>query len=121
MPSSVMIWGDVVAIDHDRRDLEIEFLCQGDAVQRLDKSRNHLLAEGLDHLNDELAPAQQARAPVIGFPARLYPGRGDVPAPVSVGAHVRCPTEAGDAAGVTVEELPSRSICNVEPMNMSQA
>ena len=51
--------GDVVAVDHDGREIEVQLLRHRDAVERLDEVRRHLLAEGLEDLHHQLAPAGQ--------------------------------------------------------------
>jgi hypothetical protein len=43
---------DVVAVDHDGREIEVQLLRHFNAVERLDEVRLHLLAEGLEHLHD---------------------------------------------------------------------
>ena len=52
---------------------------------------------------------------------QVEPRGARVAAAVRVVAHVRRAAEAGSRPRVTVDELPSPSICSVEPMNMSTA
>src|SRR5277367_582089 len=47
--------GHVLAVDHDRRQLELELLSKFYAVELLNEHRHHLFTEGLDELHDELA------------------------------------------------------------------
>ena len=88
---------DVVAVDHDRGQVEIQFLGQRDRVQFFDEQRNVLVAKGFSDLHDQLAAtAQQRRVFGIGFLAGLQPGRARMAPPAGVGPHVRRAAEAGD-------------------------
>ena len=51
--------GYVIAVDHDGCQIELELLGELEAVELLDKDRHHLLAEALDELDHQLAPAHQ--------------------------------------------------------------
>ena len=46
--------GDVLSVDHDRRQRHAGLLGQLPGVEPLDEGRRHVLAEGLDHLDHEL-------------------------------------------------------------------
>jgi hypothetical protein len=59
--------GDVVAVDHHRRDRHLRLFGQLPGVRALDEGRLHVLAEGLDHLHHQLLAARDGigpRAPV---------------------------------------------------------
>src|SRR5580693_1572606 len=53
--------GHVVAVDHDGRQIELERLGELDSIELLDKHWRHLLAEALDELDHQLAPARHLR------------------------------------------------------------
>ena len=75
--------------------------CQRPGVEPLDEGRLHVLAEGLDHLHDQLLPARRAgsaAAPGACLAAGLQPGRARMAPAARVGAHVGRAAEAGDAA-----------------------
>jgi len=46
---------DVIAIDHDRRQLEVQLLGQRDRIELFDEKRHVLISKGLADLHDELA------------------------------------------------------------------
>src|SRR5580658_31816 len=53
--------GHVLAVDHDRRQIELELLRKLYAIELLDEDRHHLFAEGLDQLHDELTASHDLR------------------------------------------------------------
>src|ERR1700677_1711917 len=89
--------GYVVAVDHDGRQIEFEFLGELEAVELIDKYRDHFFAEGLDELDHQLAPAHQRRMAVDRLAAGLEPGLARMAAAMRVRTHVRRPAKAGDA------------------------
>ena len=109
--------GDVVAVDHHRRQREARRRSEVERVQLFDKARCAIRLTGLHHLHHELASAQA----LARFLARAQPGRTVVAAAAWVRAHVRRAAEAGDPVPCGVELLPCASICNVPPMKRSQA
>jgi hypothetical protein len=50
---------DVVAVDHHRRELEVQSLGERQSLEFLDEQRYVLVAEGLADLHDQLAAAAQ--------------------------------------------------------------
>src|SRR5271167_3615678 len=68
--------GHVIAVDHDRRQIELELLSKLYAIELLDEDRHHLFAEGLDQLDDELAASHDPRIAIGGFTSGLEPGLG---------------------------------------------
>ena len=120
MPSSVRM-ADIIAVDHHRRQLHAGRLGQFPGVQLVDEGRLHVLAEGLDHLDDQLRPRGIRLPPWCAWrPAFSHAGlacrRPRASAPM-FGA----PPKPAIRPNVAVELLPARSIWSVEPMNMSQA
>ena len=91
---------DVVAVDHHRRQFELQLLGEFQRIELLDEQRHVLVAEGLADLHDQLAAtAQRRRAVGIGLRAGLQPGLARMAPSAGVGAHVRRAAEAGDARG----------------------
>ncbi len=89
--------GDVVAVDHHRRDAVQCFL---DArlvrVEFLDEGAARAGLERLDHLHDQLAAGRRAR-PGVGFRAGLEPGLRRMAAAGRLAAHVGRAAIARDA------------------------
>ena len=108
---------DVVAVDHHRRDRHAAAFADLDGIQRFDEGRLAPFVEGLDR-----------SAPPACGPARWRACRrqSDRARAGSVWRRPRgslpmfgAPPKPARRPRVTVEELPSRSICSVEPMNRS--
>jgi hypothetical protein len=112
--------GDVVAVDHHRRN-GIRPARPAPGIELLDEGRLHVLAEGLHHLHHQLLAARDGVAAGARLLAGLEPGRAGVAAAARIGAHVGAPPKPAMRPAVAVELLPCKSICRVEPMNMSQA
>src|ERR1700678_4487167 len=66
----------VLAIDHDRCQIELELRGKLYAIELLNEDRHHLFAEGLDQLHDKLAAPHNLRIAVGGFASSLKPGLG---------------------------------------------
>src|SRR5271167_1327260 len=66
--------GYVVAVDHNGRQIELELLGEFEAIEPLDKHRDHFLAEGFDELDHQLASAHHLGMAVDGLAASLEPG-----------------------------------------------
>src|SRR5580698_6570228 len=89
--------GHVVAVDHDGRQIELERLGELDSIELLDKDWHHLLAEALDELDHQLAPARHLRMAVHGLASGLEPWLARVAAAMRVTTHIGRPAKAGDA------------------------
>src|SRR3984957_20307769 len=89
--------GHVVAVDHDGREIELERLGEFDSIELLDKDWHHLLAEALDELDHQLAPARHLRMAVHGLASGLQPWLARVAAAMGVTTHIRRPAKASDA------------------------
>ena len=86
--------GDVVAVDHHRRQRHARLPADVDRVEGLHERGNSARPEGLGHLYHQLA------APPAGALAvrEIQPGGRGVPPPVWIVAHVRGAAEAGQPA-----------------------
>src|SRR5271156_1140724 len=89
--------GHVVAVDHDGRQIELERLGELDSIKLLDKDWHHLLAEALDELDHQLAPARHLRMAVHGLASGLEPWLARMAAAMCVTTHIGRPAKAGDA------------------------
>ncbi len=85
---------DVVAMDHHRRQLEARSCGEIEGVEPLDETRRAVRLARLDHLHDELAPAQR----FAGLAAGVQPCRARMSAAVGVGTHVGRAAEPCDAS-----------------------
>ncbi len=112
----------VVGIDHDRCQRQVELLGQRQRGERLVEQRRIAFAEGLADLHDQLAATPQQRRPVgIGLRTGLEPRLARWRRPRGSEPILGAPPKPAMRLSVTVELWPLRSICSVEPMNMSQA
>ena len=102
--------GDVVAVDHDRCERQPGVPADLDGVERLDEAcGTPPFAVGLHDLHDELASAARRRPRRPGRATRARRGAGPRGPSPMFGA----PPKPESRPWVTVEELPSRSICRV--------
>ncbi len=92
--------GDVVGVDHHRREIELELARQFERIQLLDEERRIAVAKGLADLHHQLAAAAQ-RGVGIGrcLGASLEPGFARMAAAARIGSHVGRAAKPGDAAG----------------------
>ena len=111
----------VVPVDHDGRQIELELLGELEAIELLDKDRHHLLAEGLDELDDQFAAARQLRMAITASRPALSHGSLGWRRPCASEPMLGAPPKPAMRSAVTVELLPLRSICSVDPMNRSVA
>ena len=84
--------GDVVAVDHHRRQRQSRGCREINRVQPLHEARRAVRLPGLDHLQHELA----APAAVAGLLARAQPGWTGMAAPSCVRTHVGRAAKTGD-------------------------
>src|SRR5580698_9893764 len=115
--------GYVVAVNHDGRQIELEFLGELEAIELLDKDRHHLLAEGLDELNHQLAAPHDRRMTIDGLSSCLEPGFARVTAAVRVRTHVGRAAKTSDAVDrnggavaveVDLQRGSDEQVCRVE-------
>ena len=115
--------GHVVGVDHDRREIELELLGERPA-RRAARRTAARSCRRRSRRSARRACGRAAAAPGRrGRPPRRPCSQGSLGwrRPRGSEPMLGAPPKPAMRVVVTVELLPSRSICSVEPMNMSQA